>query len=193
MRDGLGAPRAGGSQRDHWLATTIRAAPLEVWTEVSGADPSATWRMLRDARARSLLLETVLLRRDARWAAAVLRDTWEPRLLALLPADEVGPLVTPRVAKAQLHELPALLGHLPGPWDLATSRAVVRRLNGEPDHERSTLAAASLAELLARGLHPDVRGELRAWAERLAPEQRRRVSPVLSYLTLVPDITEALS
>nr|WP_272917616.1 DUF5691 domain-containing protein [Nocardioides flavescens] len=193
VRDGLGAPRAGGSQRDHWLATIIRAAPLDVWTEVSGTDPAGTWRMLRDDRVRSLLVDTVVLRRDARWAAAVLADTWAPRLLALLPPGEVAPLVAPRVARAQLHELPALLGHLATPWDPATSRAVSRRLTGDPDHERTSLAAASLAEQLARGLHPDVRGELRAWGERLAPEQRRRIAPVLSYLTLVPDITEAFS
>ena len=99
-RDGLTRPTSVGSVRGWWLQRIAAGAPLDVWTDVAGTDVRSTWRQVTDHDARAGIVEAVLARRDATWAAAVVPDVWSPDLLALLPPELVEQTATAQLAAA---------------------------------------------------------------------------------------------
>ena len=82
VRDGLVPPPPNRSARGWWVEQLAAGAPLDLWTERSGADPAACLALLAEpgspggagagADARAGILRAVLARHDAGWAAALL-------------------------------------------------------------------------------------------------------------------------
>jgi hypothetical protein len=190
-RDGLTRPKRVGSVRGWWLQRLAAGAPLEVWTDASGADPETTWRMLDQRDAKVGIVEAVLVRRDAAWAAAVIADVWHPGLLALLPTERLEAAATRQLgAAATPEQLVTVVSAVPGPWGPAFSRAVLQRLMAEPD---PTVLVSRLTSQLAAGLDPAVRPALETWMATLLPGARERVSRISQYLVLVPEIPKAFT
>ncbi|UMG94613.1 DUF5691 domain-containing protein [Nocardioides sp. TF02-7] len=158
VRDGLGTAPRHRSRRGFHLERIAAAAPLAVWTEVTGRDAAGTWPMVRDADARRGIAAAVRAQRDLAWARAVVADV--PALLDVLPADERERVAVSLLRPGSTYDPLALARVVPPPWGADLSRLLVERLmdrKGTPD-------APTLA--LARGLHPDVLPLLRAWEAR---------------------------
>ena len=192
VRDGLTRPKRVGSVRGWWLQRLTAGAPLEVWTDATGSDPATTWRLLSQQDAKDVkvgIVEAVLARGDAEWAAALVGEVWHPRLLALLPAEVLESTATRQLAVAATYEqLMAVVAAVPAPWGPAFSRAVLKRLAAEPD---PMVLVSRLTTQLATGLDPATRPTLEKWQATLAPGARERVARISQYLALVPEIPEA--
>jgi hypothetical protein len=186
-RDGLGGPTRG-SARGWWLQRLAAGAPLEVWTEVTGADPDSTWRRITDQDVRVGIVEAVLARGDRDWAVAITGDVWHPGLLALLPADRLDAAATDQLAKATPRQLVRVVDSVPAPWGPGFSQAVLRRLAAEKD-ARTLLPALTVP--LATGLDPMTRPALDTWAATLDDDVRRRLIPISQFLVLLPEIQES--
>jgi hypothetical protein len=120
----LTKPPKGTGERAWWLQQILGATPLEVWD----GEPAKLLRLtVPDNLAVAVhagWAEAAARQRNAQWAAALLRETWEPKLVAAAPAalvekQIVGALDDPR-AYPLLHELRR-------PYGLELSRAIVRR------------------------------------------------------------------
>ena len=132
-----------------------RGAPLEVWTEVTRAEPAKVVAMLRPDDA------LVVHRRadaaapgaqDVTWARALLRTrVRDTRLLALLPADERERHLLARVSAAQLGALSAELAQAPRPWGPDLSRAVLAAVGSD---KTTGHAVRALRDVLPTALHP---------------------------------------
>jgi hypothetical protein len=193
VRDGLTRPKRIGSVRGWWLQRLAAGAPLEVWTDVTGADPEATWRMLTERDAKVGIVEAVLARGDAAWADALVADVWHPGLLALLSTDRLEAAATRQLGVAATTEqLIAVVSAVPGPWGPTFSRAVLKRLAADQDPMVMVLVSRLTAQLAA-GLDPSVRPALEKWMAGLLPGPRERVARISQYLALVPEIPEAFT
>jgi len=189
MRDGLGKARRGRSERGHWLQQLAAGAPLKVWTETTNADPRTTWRMVTDADARAGIRRAVLARRDPAWARALLADTTDPGLLALLPETDREQVALEQLARiTALSQLLGLVPAVPAPWGPRFSKALVERLVRDQDTE---YVVGTLLPALAAGLHPDALPAVRSWAERTSDSVRDPAHQLAQFLSITPSITEA--
>lgn len=199
VRDGLGRAPLGGSQRSHWLRTIVAAAPLAVWTEVSGRDPERTVQMIIASEinaddVRAGLASAALAQRAPIWAKALLRAGGSVSLLPLLSdADisEVGREVLTRIANP--YDLARVIELLPPPWSPELSGLVlseIDRVDQSKGGGRVVQGAASLLEeVLAAGLDPSVLPELQRRSEHLPTTHC--YSRLVQYFTFLSAIEEA--
>jgi hypothetical protein len=197
VRDGLVQPPSARSARGFWIEQLTAGAPLEVWTDLTDADPTRTVALLADAGAdvRGGILRAVLARRDPVWAAALRTVLPDPRLLGLLPEQErvetISDLLRARSRPAGLH-LVALLTHLPAPWSPAQSELVVDAL-------RADAGAASTVQqttpILATALDASAQPRVEAWLAGLEeqPQLAAALRTLIQYQSLHRSITEAFS
>lgn len=186
IRDGLVRP--GGGASGHNLAALAATAPLSTWTDATGLSPGEVYALVKDEDALRGIRRAVQLQRDAVWAAMLVEDH---RLVAMLPY--VDPAARTRLAPRLIAKVKtpaeaiALLQSLPGPWDPATSEAVVRMVVETGEHVLR-LHSTTLAERL----HPDAAARLRqvAGSDR---GDRTAASQVLQFLTLRHAIREAFA
>ncbi len=191
VRDGLVRPKGVGSVRAWWLQRLAAGAPLEVWTDASGTGPAGTWRMIEQPEVRAGIVEATLARGDLAWAAAVAGDLWHPRLLRLLPAEQVDQVATRHLRDATtLDQVATIVTSAPAPWGPGFARGVVERLRGE---KGSPLLVNQLVVPLATGLDPVALPALGAWRERLEGGPRDSVGRICQYLALVPALSEAFA
>lgn len=190
-RDGLARPKKVGSVRGWWLQRLAAGSPLEVWTEATGTDPASTWSLVTQRDARVGIVEAVLARRDAAWAAAIAVDVWHPELLGMLPRPEMEVVAGRQLKSARTTEqVVSIVRAVPTPWGPAFSRAVLDRLMLE---RAPGPLISPLVVQLATGLDPTVRPALEKWRDRLDGAPRDRLSRICQYLVLVPEIPEAFS
>lgn len=190
VRDGLVPGPRGRSERAFWLGVLTRGAPLEVWTEATGLDPTRVVATLDEPAASLELRVATRLRGDLSWARAHVAHGWEPTLLGLLPADERREVVVDRVARsATLAELVDVVRLLDGPWSPEVSHQVLTRLVALPDGSADTEA---LTLALATRLHPDARSQLEPLAARDTP-LHDPLHRAAHFLSLVPTIQEAFA
>lgn len=83
-RDGLGKPPAGRSARGWWLARIVAGAPYDVWE----APPEKVVPRIHDPDVLAGLRRAAVMRRDPDWARALLEQTVDTELLAVLPPAE---------------------------------------------------------------------------------------------------------
>jgi hypothetical protein len=172
-RDGLGKPPPRRSARGWWLEQLCAGAPLEVWSELIAADPSATVKRLADAQATDALAgirRAVRARSDATWAAALLERGWDATLVPTLPRELRERIVLTRVDATtdRLHELSAVVGSVDPPWSPDFSVALVSRLRAST--VGSAMVLATMPHLLA-GLHPAALDPLEQWLESTGTDQ----------------------
>jgi hypothetical protein len=191
-RDGLGKPPPGRSRRGWWLERIVAGAPLEIWTEISGADPATTLHRLSDADARAGVRRAVLARRDPGWAKALLADLFAADLLEILPGPEREQIAVDRLRGLKPAEVFALLPGLPQPWTPSLSAAVVSRALAEKDPR---LLVAHLVEDYGERLHPDSIGPLQAWRSRadLTARLDSRIAGLVQLHSVKRSITEAFT
>ena len=154
VRDGLVDPGPGVSKRARWLQQIVAGAPLEVWTEVTRAEPAKVVAMLRPDDAlvvTGALTAAAAGRHDLTWARALMRTSPDTRLLALLPADERERHLLARVSAAQLGTLSTELAQAPRPWGPDLSRAVLAAVGSD---KTTGHAVRALRDVLPTALHP---------------------------------------
>ncbi len=154
VRDGLVDPGPGVSKRARWLQQIVAGAPLEVWTEVTRAEPAKVVAMLRPDDAlvvTGALTAAAAGRHDLTWARALMRASPDTRLLALLPADERERHLLARVSAAQLGTLSTELAQAPRPWGPDLSRAVLAAVGSD---KTTGHAVRALRDVLPTALHP---------------------------------------
>lgn len=203
VRDGLGKPPARRSARGWWLERIVAGAPLDVWTEVTGADPATVVGRLASDDALLGIRAAARARRDATWAAAVLESDWAPELVPLLPrADRERAVLTRLASNNSTGDTSAvgLLGALPAPWSREFSLELLHRLRTRTS---AATAVTQAMPALLDGLHPDSLGALEEWVERLRPSTLRpdkagadatlqtRLRTLLQYHSVTRSITEA--
>jgi hypothetical protein len=189
VRDGLVKPKGVGSVRGWWLQRLAAGAPLEVWTDATSSGPEAAWRMVADRDARAGIVEAVLARGDATWAAAVIADVWHPGLLVLLPPERLEATASRQLGVAATPwQIEAVVSAVPAPWGPVFSHAVLQVLAAEKE---PIVLVSRLTARLAAGLDPATRPALEKWMGSLAPGARERVARISQYLALVPEIPEA--
>jgi hypothetical protein len=194
-RDGLGKPPPRRSARGWWLEQICAGAPLEVWSELTGADPSATVKRLTDARATDALAgirRAVRARRDPEWAAALLERGWDAALVPALPRERRERVVLQRVDATtdRVHELGAVVGSVDPPWSPDFSVALVSRLRASK--VGSAMVVVTMPHLLA-GLHPAALDPLERWIESTGADQTlsTNLRNLLQFHSVKRSITEA--
>jgi hypothetical protein len=194
-RDGLGKPPPRRSARGWWLEQICAGAPLEVWSELTGADPSLTVKRLTDAQATDALTgirRAVRARRDPEWATALLERGWDPTLVAALPRERRERVVLTRVDATtdRVHELGAVVGSVDPPWSPDFSVALVSRLRASK--VGSALVLATMPHLLT-GLHPAALDPLERWIEQAGGDQTltTNLRNLLQFHSVKRSITEA--
>ena len=195
VRDGLGKPPPRRSARGWWLEQLCAGAPLEVWSELTGADPSATVKRLADAQATDALAgirRAVRARRDPTWAAALLERGWDASLVPALPRELRERVVLARVDATtdRVHELGAVVGSVDPPWSPDFSVALVSRLRAAK--VGSAMVVATMPHLLA-GLHPAALDPLERWIESTGADQTltTNLRNLLQFHSVKRSITEA--
>ena len=195
VRDGLGKPPPRRSARGWWLEQISAGAPLDVWCELSGTDPSATVKRLWDAQQQDVLAgirRAVRARRDPRWAAALLDRAWDPTLVPALPREsrERVALVRVDATTDRVHELGAVVGAVDPPWSADFSVALVSRLRASK--VGSAMVVATMPHLLA-GLHPAALDPLERWLESTGADQTltNNLRNLLQFHSVKRSITEA--
>jgi hypothetical protein len=193
VRDGLERPRAGSSARGFWLEQLAAGAPLDVWTDVSGADVSGTVPLITDDDARRGIVRAVLARRDDGWGRALFAVLRQPPILVAVEPGGREALVAAHLgAVTNPWALASLLDRVPAPWSGAFSAAVLRHLRAQkaPQH----LVEAS-RNALAAGLHPEATAALQDWLDRAGdqPALVRALRSLLQVQSLRRSITEAFA
>ncbi|GGN06783.1 hypothetical protein GCM10009721_38070 [Terrabacter tumescens] len=195
VRDGLGKPPPRRSARGWWLEQLCAGAPLEVWAELTGADPSATVKRLTDAQATDALAgirRAVQARRDPEWAAALLERGWDATLVPALPRERRERIVLQRVdaTTERVHEIGSVVGSVDAPWSPDFSVALVSRLRAS--RFGSAMVMASMPHLLA-GLHPAALDPLERWIESTGADQTltTNLRNLLQFHSVKRSITEA--
>ncbi len=198
VADGAPNPkRPTGGRRAHMLAVLVGAAPLSVWTELTGRPAAKTSRMGVADNLRDVLQsgwQTAAARqRDAEWAAAV-AGLDHDRGVRLDLLAEVAPEAVEDALRARLKELPHApygLGLDTGTreWSLSFTRDVVAALSGAPSPET---VAGLVREVGTRG-HLDFIADLEHRLGRLDPEDRlaaplRDALAVLTFRRSVADL-----
>ena len=117
-------PPQGTGERAWWLQQILAATPLAVWE----GDPAKLVRLKvadnLEAAVHAGWAEAAARQRSAEWGAALLPQTWAPKLVAAAPVD----VVEEQIAKAlDDPRSRALLQELRRPYGLDLSRALVRR------------------------------------------------------------------
>lgn len=190
VRDGLGKPPRSRSKRGWWLERIVTGAPLEVWTEVTRANPATIVSRIQDDDARHGLRRAVQTRGDSEWARALLGRSWDPGLLPLLPQEERERIALARLAALKArHQIGEVLAAVPPPWGSKLSVAVVRRLADDDDAD---LTFRYLFSELAAGLHPDALALLAQWRQRTDGLPLSAAS-LLKFRSVKRSITEAFS
>ena len=194
-RDGLGTPPPRRSVRGWWLEQICAGAPLEIWSELTGADPSATVKRLTDAQATDALAgirRAVLARRDSVWAAALLDRGWDATLVPALPRERRERVVLTRVDATtdRVHELGAVVGSVDPPWSPDFSVALVSRLRASK--VGSAMVLVTMPHLLS-GLHPAALDPLERWIESTGADQTltTNLRNLLQFHSVKRSITEA--
>ncbi len=194
-RDGLGRPPPSRSARGWWLEQICAGAPLAIWSELTGVDPSATVKRLTEAHAPDALSgirRAVRARRDPDWAAALLDRGWDASLVPALPRETRERVVLTRVDATtdRVHELGAVVGSVDPPWSADFSVALVSRLRASK--VGSAMVLATMPHLLA-GLHPMALDPLERWIESTGADQTlaTNLRNLLQFHSVKRSITEA--
>lgn len=195
LRDGLVKPPPRRSARGWWLEQLCGGAPLELWTELTGAAPSVTVGRLADAQAADALAgirRAVRARRDPEWAAALLERGWDATLMPALPRERRERVVLKRVdaTSERPHEIAAVVGAVDPPWSPDFSVALVSRLRASK--LGSAMVVATMPYLLA-GLHPAALDPLERWLESTGADQTltTNLRNLLQFHSVKRSITEA--
>jgi len=195
VRDGLGKPPPRRSARGWWLEQVCAGAPLELWRELTGADPSATVKRLADAEAADALAgirRAVRARRDPGWASALLERGWDAGLVPALPRELRERVVLTRVdaSSERPHEIASVVGAVDPPWSPDFSVALVSRLRASK--LGSAMVVATMPHLLA-GLHPAALDPLERWIESTGADQTltTNLRNLLQFHSVKRSITEA--
>ena len=153
-RDGLVEPGPRTSKRNRWLQQIVMGAPLEVWSEATGAEPAKVLAMMAAEDALVLygaLTAAAAGRGDRAWARALMVASPDTRLLAVLPAEEREAFLSRRVSTMPLGRLTAELQMSPRPWGPDLSRTVLAAIGRDPE---SGHAVRVLRDVLPTALHP---------------------------------------
>jgi hypothetical protein len=195
VRDGLGKPPPRRSARGWWLEQICAGAPLEVWSELAGTDPSTTVKRLWDTQQQDVLggiRRAVRARRDARWAAALLERAWDVTLVSSLPRESRERVALTRVDATtdRVHEVAAVVGSVDPPWSADFSVALVSRLRASK--VGSAMVLATMPHLVA-GLHPAALDALERWIESGGADQTltNNLRNLLQFHSVKRSITEA--
>ncbi|MEW1951895.1 DUF5691 domain-containing protein [Terrabacter sp. NPDC080008] len=195
VRDGLGKPPPRRSARGWWLEQLCAGAPLEIWPELTGADPPATVKRLTDAQTADALAgirRAAAVRRDPEWAAALLERGWDPTLVPALPRERRERVVLTRVdaTNQRPHEIAAVVGAVDPPWSPDFSVALVSRLRASKFG--SAMVVATMPQLLA-GLHPAALDPLERWLASTGADQTltTNLRNLLQFHSVKRSITEA--
>lgn len=193
QRDGLGKPPPGRSARGWRLEQLAAGAPLDVWTDASGADPATTVQRLTDEDALCGIRRAASARRDGEWALALLARAWDPSLVEALPRAERERAVIDRLGAVRpAHEVVGLVAAVPGPWTADFSTRVVGRL-------RSVKAPAfvvgqAMPQLVA-GLHPQALPAIEDWLAHARNDTglATHLRNLLQFHTVKRSISEAFT
>ena len=195
VRDGLGKPPPRRSARGWWLEQISAGAPLEVWSELTGADPSTAVKRLTDAQQPDVLAgirRAVRARRDPVWAAALLERGWDATLVPALPRESRERVALLRVDATtdRVHEVGAVVGSVDPPWSADFSVALVSRLRASKIG--SAMVLATMPHLLV-GLHPAALDPLERWIESSGGDQTltTNLRNLLQFHSVKRSITEA--
>ncbi|WP_323100343.1 DUF5691 domain-containing protein [Intrasporangium sp. YIM S08009] len=182
-RDGLGKQPPRRSARGWWLERIVAGAPLEVWTDTTGADVATTLSRITDDDALLGLRRAVVARRDAVWAAALLRRGWDAALVPALPRAEREAVVLDRVRASgdKVGEVVGAIATLDAPWSPDTSVALVGRLRQA--RTAPTLVSYAMPHLVA-GLHPAALDALERWQRALGDGDRALATHLRNLLQL---------
>jgi hypothetical protein len=194
IRDGLTPPAKNGrTPPTTWLAEIVLGAPLTTWTDLTRRSVPSTLKMVRDKDVLAWIVEAVVDRRDAEWAAAcVAHGVPAPRLVWLLPREDRTRLLVSWVTRPPAgRDLRSLLAEAPRPWPEELGRAVlagIQRSGGNP----VLLNAAT--PLLPAAVGPSLGPEVRAALERVpddATHLRRALTETLQLHAFRTSLTEA--
>ena len=195
VRDGLGKPPSRRSARGWWLEQICAGAPLEIWAELTGAEPSATVKRLTDAQATDALAgirRAALARRAPDWATVLLERGWDPALVPLLPREhrERAVLVRVDATSSKPHHAAAVIAAVEAPWSPDFSVALVSRLRAA--QFGSAIVVATLPYLMA-GLHPAALDPVERWLESTGADQTltTNLRNLLRFHSVKRSITEA--
>ncbi|GAA3704122.1 hypothetical protein GCM10022399_20910 [Terrabacter ginsenosidimutans] len=195
VRDGLGKTPPRRSARGWWLEQICAGAPLEVWAELTGADPSAAVKRLTDAQATDALAgirRAVLARREPGWATVLLERGWDPALVPLLPRErrERAVLVRVDATSSKPHHAAAVIAAVEAPWSPDFSVALVSRLRAA--QLGSAIVVATMPYLVA-GLHPAALDPVERWLESTGADQTltTNLRNLLQFHSFKRSITEA--
>ena len=193
IRDGLVDPGPGFSKRNRWLQQIVSGAPLDVWTEVTRAEPAKVVAMLRPDDAlvvTGALTAATAGRADIAWARALMTTSPDTRLLALLPPEEREQHLLARVSAATLGSLSAELAQAPRPWGPELSRAVLKTLGSD---KTSGHAVRALRDLLPTALHPSTLPAIEKAMHAAGDDTylRTTLRDVLQFQSLHRSISEA--
>jgi hypothetical protein len=192
-RDGLGKPPPRRSGRGWWLERITAGAPLDVWTEATGADAATTVTRLVDDDALLGIRRAVVARRDATWAAALLRRGWDAALVPALPRAEREAVVLDRVTGSgeRFADVVAAIGTLDPPWSADFSVTLVGRLRQA--RTGSTVVSYAMQHLVD-GLHPAALDALEGWLRANGGSDRAlatHLRNLLQFHSVKRSITEA--
>jgi len=190
VRDGLRKPPPRRSARGWWLERIVAGAPLGTWEAATGWDPATTVSRLSDEDVLSGIRQAARLRKDPVWAAALLARSWDPTLVAALPADEREGAVLDRFAADPKAAAASLLASVPAPWSAHFSLAVLARLAAG---KAPALTVTQAVPHLVDGLHPDALPALEAWLARVRQDSSlaTHLRNVLQFHSVKRSISEA--
>lgn len=121
-------PPRGTGERAWWLRQILAAAPLDLWERELARSPAELAALpVADKLAEAVhggWSQAAGRQRAVAWADALLPESWDARLVAVLPQESAE-----RHVRTALDDSRALaaLRVLPGPWGLELSRELVRR------------------------------------------------------------------
>ncbi|NUO36397.1 MAG: hypothetical protein HOQ27_15210, partial [Dermatophilaceae bacterium] len=178
-----------------WLEQLSAGAPLEVWSELTGAEPPTAVKRLADAQQPDVLAgirRAVRARRDPVWAAALLERGWDATLVPALPREARERVALQRVDATtdRVHELGAVVGAVDPPWSPDFSVALLSRLRASK--VGSAMVLATMPHLLA-GLHPAALDPLERWVAEAGADQTlaTNLRNLLQFHSVKRSITEA--
>ena len=190
VRDGLHKPPPRRSARGWWLERIVAGAPLGTWEAATGWDPATTVSRLSDEDALSGIRHAARLRKDPVWAAALLARSWDPALVAALPAADREDAVLDRFTADPKAAVASLLASVPTPWSARFSLAVLARLGAE---KAAALTVTQAVPHLVHGLHPEALPALEAWLARVRQDSSlaTHLRNVLQFHSVKRSISEA--
>ena len=193
VRDGLGKPPPGLSERGWWLHELITGTPLSFWSDVAAADPPAVVSRVHQNDVLRGLVSAAVAQQDRVWAQVLLTHAQDGELPGLF-----GVLPEPVLAQRAI-------GLLPGK-DMAPLRRVLRAMSAfGPELSRQLVGSMSrpmpsprfvlLEQDLVRRLHPDCQPELLQLSRRtdLTESEHRVVGDLVQLHSIQQSISEAFS